>query len=312
MSNIGQECLSDYAYHLVVEDRGDNLSIYQKRFIKVIDYIDANLDKPIDVDALCAVVHLSKYHFHRQCSGVFGLPVMTIIKLLKLKRAAYQLAYRVDDKLIDIAFNCGYESHEAFSRAFKKVFLVTPSAFRQAPNWHVWQSNYDPIEKLRTNLMLDKAKFDVQIVHFDQVLTATLEHRSSPNNLGQSIAKFIAWRKQNKLPPSKSRTFNLLYDDPNQTPPDEYRFGLCCAVNEPIEDQEHGIASKVIPAGRCAKIRFVGSDDAIGVAVNYLYGQWLAENEHQLRDFPIFFERVSFFPEVAEHEMITDIYLPIE
>ena len=59
-------------------------------------------------------------------------------------------------------------------------------------------------------------------------------------------------------------------------------------------------------------IRHIGSDDAIGEVVSFLYTQWLAESAFELRDFPLYFERVSFFPDVPENEMITDIYLPIE
>ena len=70
--------------------------------------------------------------------------------------------------------------------------------------------------------------------------------------------------------------------------------------------------NKVIPAGKCAVVRHIGSDDSIGLAVQYLYGEWLNHSDFEIRDFPLFFERVSFFPEVSENEMITDVYLPIE
>ena len=70
--------------------------------------------------------------------------------------------------------------------------------------------------------------------------------------------------------------------------------------------------NKVIPAGKCAVVRHIGSDDTIGLTVQYLYSEWLNNSDFEIRDFPIFFERVSFFPEVSENEMITDVYLPIE
>ncbi len=114
------------------------------------------------------------------------------------------------------------------------------------------------------------------------------------------------------MPPSKNKTFNLVYDDPNLTVPDEYRFDICCSYNGEISSNDYGIVNKSIPAGKCAVVRHVGSDDSIGTAVNYLYSKWLNESGFEVRDFPIFFERVSFFPEVSEKEMITDIYLPIQ
>ena len=55
----------------------------------------------------------------------------------------------------------------------------------------------------------------------------------------------------------------------------------------------------------------IGSDNGIGTAVRFLYKQWLPTSGFSVRDFPLFFERVRFFPEVNEQVMITDIYLPL-
>jgi AraC family transcriptional regulator len=287
------------------------LTKYQERLVKVINYIEANLDLDLDTNKLCQFAYLSKYHFHRQCSIFFGMPVMSIVKLLRLKRAAYQLAYR-NEKIVDIALANGYESHEAFSRAFKKIFNKSPSNFRRSPDWTLWRTQYEPILKLRTKIMSHNVNFDVKIVDFSETLIASMEHRAPPNLIGNTIKKFIEWRKSNRLPPSKSKTFNLVYDDPNITAPENYRFDLCCSIDEEIEENSHGVVNKVIPAGKCAVVRHIGSDDSIGLAVQYIYSDWLNNSNFEIRDFPIFFERVSFFPEVSESEMITDVYLPIE
>lgn len=284
---------------------------YAERFTKVIEYIEENLDGELEIGTLCRFVNLSHYHFHRQCSAFFGLPVMSVVKLLRLKRAAFQLAYR-DHKILDIALISGYDSHEAFTRAFKKHFAISPSEFRQSPDWTPWHTQYEPIVRLRNKVMKDKPHRDVAIVDFPETLVAVAEHRGPPDQLSKTIAKFIQWRKQNRLPPGKSRTFNLLYDDPEITPAQRYRFDLCCAIATPVEGKEDGIINKVIPAGKCAVIRHTGSDDAIGEVVHYLYTEWLTKSGCEIRDFPLFFERISFFPEVRESEMITDIYLPLE
>ncbi|WP_417440235.1 AraC family transcriptional regulator [Idiomarina abyssalis] len=288
------------------------MSNYQGRFEKVISHIEANLDADLDIDTLCKLAHLSKYHFHRQCSAFMGMSVIKLVRLLRLKRAAYQLAYRDHERVLDIALGNGYESHEAFSRVFKKHFDKSPSEFRKAANWTPWHEKYEPILMLRKNIMDNGTKFNVDIKAFPETLIAVMEHRGSPSLLGSSLQKFIEWRKLNHLPPSKSKTFNLVYDDPNVTAPDDYRLDIACSVDKPVAANDYGIVNKVIPAGRCAVVRHIGSDDSIGVIVSFLYTQWLPKSEVEVRDFPIYFERVSFFPDVPENEMITDIYLPIE
>jgi AraC family transcriptional regulator len=289
----------------------------QDKFVKIINHIESNLDKKFNIDELCQLAYLSKYHFHRQCSAFFNMPVMAIVKLLRLKRTAYQLAYR-DEKIIDIALMNGYESHQAFSRAFKQQFNQSPSSFRRSPDWAFWHSQYEPILKLRTKIkiMNDDANLNtslnVDIIDFPETIIAVIEHRAAPKFIGKTIQKFIQWRKANKLAPNKSKTFNLVYDDPNITEPENYRFDVCCSIKHTIEENSYGVINKVIPAGKCAVIRHVGSDDSIGVAVRYLYEVWLNNTDVEIRDFPLFFERVSFFPEVPENEMVTDIYLPIK
>ncbi len=282
------------------------------RFKLILEYIERNLDSELQIEQLSQLACLSKYHFHRQCSAFFGIPVKQVIRLMRLKRAAFQLAYRQDQKILDIALVCGYESHEAFSRVFKKHFDQNPMEFRQSPDWTFWQEAYQPVLNLRVQIMNHQNSPDVEIIDFPETPIAVLEHRGSPQSLSRSIGQFIQWRKRNQLPPSKNRTFNLVYDDPQWVEPQNYRLDLCCEIHSPILENDVGIQTATIPAGKCARIRHIGSEDTLGHAVEYLYSTWLEQNAYQLRDFPLLFERVSFFPDVSEHETVTDVYLPIK
>lgn len=285
---------------------------YRDQFTDVVNYIDTNLDSELDVEKLCRLACLSKYHFHRQFSSHFGMPVISLARLLRLKRASYQLAYRRDTKIVDIAMSNGFASHEAFSRAFKNHFNKSPFQFRKNPDWTPWHSKYEPVIKLRTKIMNDNYDFEVKLIEFPETLIAVMEHRGAPNLLGKTIQQFIEWRKINHLPPKKSKTFNLVYDDPAVIAPENFRFDLCCSVNDKVAPNDFGIVNKTIPKGRCAVVRHIGSDESIGMAVRFLYSTWLINSDFEVRDFSIFFESVSFYPDVPENEMITDIYLPID
>ncbi len=70
------------------------MSELEKRFQKVLETIDRSLDGPLDVPALAGVAAYSKFHFQRQFSAFFGLGVAEYRRLLKLKRAGQQLAFR--------------------------------------------------------------------------------------------------------------------------------------------------------------------------------------------------------------------------
>lgn len=43
----------------------------------------------------------------------------------------------------------------------------------------------------------------------------------------------------------------------------------------------------------------------------FLYSEWLPQSGEEPRDFPLYFQRVEFFPDVPEYESVTDVFLPI-
>src|SRR5690606_14770308 len=120
---------------------------------------------------------------------------------------------------------------------------------------------------------------EVGITRFDEVEVAVLEHRGDPRLLGGTIRKFIEFRKAHGLHPSVSRTFNLLYNDPEQVGPEAFRFGLCAEVSRELTSNlERDIERRTLPAGRCAVLRHVGSDDTLGETIRYLYADWLPQS----------------------------------
>ena len=123
---------------------------------------------------------------------------------------------------------------------------------------------------------------------------------------------FIAWRKQSGPPPRLSATFNIFYNNPEEVAPEDYRLDICAATDREVKENSYGIVSRTIPGGRCAVLRHVGSDDTFGATLRYLYAEWLPRSGEELRDFPLFCQRVRFFPDVPEHEAVTDVFLPLK
>lgn len=255
-----------------------NFASYQEAFYPVLDYIDTHLYENLDLDKLSQVAAFSKYHFHRQFTEFFGISVFKYIQLVRLKRASYQLAFRKNTKIIDIAISSGFENHESFSRAFKKNIGQTPSEFRNQPEWKSWNNKYQVIKDSRILQMKssqDKDKYQVEIVNFPGSKVAVFEHRENPDLIGNSVQKFIEWSKQNKIPSNPRVIYNLVYDDPATTEPEKYRFDICVAVNSDVKENNFGVINKVIPNGSCAMLRHIGTDEKIGETVSYLYREWL-------------------------------------
>ena len=282
------------------------------RFRRVLAHVDAHLDDDLSVERLSGFAAYSKHHFHRQFSALFGLGVHELVRLVRFKRAAYDLAFR-ERAVIDVALDARYESPEAFARAFKKTTGQTPSEFKQQPDWAAWDAALGPVRDLRRQHMKREIEAkQVEIVVFGETKVGVLEHRGDPRRIGDTIRTFIEWRRETHLPPGVSATFNLLYGDPATTPPDEFRLDLCAAVKGDVAPNAFGVIGGTIPRGRCAVLRHVGSGDTFGATFKYLYSEWLPRSGEEPRDFPLFLRRVRFFPDVPEHEAVTDVYLPLK
>ncbi len=282
----------------------------EDRFQRVLTYIESHLDEDLSIDALSSVAAFSKFHFHRRFTALFGVTVHRYVQMERMKRAAYRLAFRADHAVLDIALDSGFEGPEAFARAFKQITGQTPTEFRKAADWTPWQESYQANMDARRSLVKKSySPSDVKIVDFPETRIATLEHRGDPAGIQASVRKFIEWRKANSLPPRLSATFNILYDGPDAVPPEQFRLDIGAATGREIAPSETGIVAKTIPAGRCAVLRLTGDD--IGTAATYLYADWLPQSGAELRDFPLFCQRVAFFPDVPANEAVTDLFLPL-
>ncbi len=153
---------------------------------------------------------------------------------------------------------------------------------------------------------------DVQIVMFPETKVAAIEHLGSPALEHDTARKLIAWKLENRmLDPLKYRSYGVHYTSPRTTPPSEHHVDFCLSIEEDVGPNAYGIINKVIPGGRCARARDVGSRSNNNAAV-YLYEKWLPQSGESLGDFPIFFHYVNVGPSVREEEMITDVYLPLK
>ena len=283
---------------------------YARRFKQVLDYIDRHLDEPLHVEQLSQMANFSKFHFHRQFSQYCGIGVGRYITLMRLKRASYRLAFNPLERIIDIALDAGFENPESFSRAFKHIFDQTPSAFRRAPSWIEWNAQYQsPVGTRRE----EGDEMDVKIVFAEPALVAALEHRGDPGLLNDTALRFIEWRKASGLSPvDKSRTYGIAYDNPETTDPEDFRFDICGSVEEPVPTNPQGVVTKKIPGGRCAVVRHAGSHDRIGESVYNLFRRWLPDNDEELRDFPVYFHYLNIKFDTPEHELLTDVHLPLK
>lgn len=109
--------------------KGGYLMDWLNRMNNAIDYIETNLTNEISFDKAAQIACCSTYHFQRMFSFISEVPLSEYIRRRRLTLAAFELQAS-DIKIIDVAHKFGYESPEAFSRAFKKLHGVMPISAR--------------------------------------------------------------------------------------------------------------------------------------------------------------------------------------
>lgn len=97
------------------------------------DYIDENINSPITLSDLAKAAGYSQWHSTRIFKELLGKSPFEYIRALRLSRAALILRDQ-HTKVIDVAFDFVFDSHEGFTRAFNKQFGVSPKKYSDKPN----------------------------------------------------------------------------------------------------------------------------------------------------------------------------------
>lgn len=101
-------------------------------------YLSENLDRQITVAGLSDRFHVSQTHLQNAFKGVYGVPVSSYIRILKMQSAALRLIH-TDTAILEIASEFGYSNAGKFASAFQKIMGETPGEYRKIHGSPEWQ-----------------------------------------------------------------------------------------------------------------------------------------------------------------------------
>lgn len=102
---------------------------YLQKMNDALDYIESNLDGDIDYEKASNLACCSIFYFQRMFSFIADVTLSEYIRRRRMTLAAFELQ-NSSVKIIDLAIKYGYESSDAFSRAFQNLHGVIPSKAR--------------------------------------------------------------------------------------------------------------------------------------------------------------------------------------
>jgi AraC family transcriptional regulator len=299
---------------------------YENRMHRVIAYIDDHLDEHLDLNKLAELAYFSPYHFHRLFLAWMGETLGDFIRRRRVEVAAMRLAAQPNTRILNIALSVGFGSAEAFTRAFKSRFGLSPTTWREQQNsLRKTNSNSSQVNSKHGQTLttlfaqneISRKKdmenlMKVTLVDRNPVTIAYLRHLGA---YGEPIARFwqevyVPWAIMNKLGANHAR-YGISHDDPSITAPEQCRYDACAEVS--ADFVAIGSAFKTtIPGGKYAVLKFKGNAEQVGEAWASLLRDWLPLSGLQLDSRPAFeyYPRdASFNPETREFEC--EICIPV-
>lgn len=96
-----------------------------------LDFIEDHMDEEINIESLAKIASLSPFYYQRLFSRLVKKPVAEYIRLRRMAKATELLLQ--DRRILDIALELGFSSHEHFTRTFKDTFGMVPDEYRKNP-----------------------------------------------------------------------------------------------------------------------------------------------------------------------------------
>lgn len=293
-------------------------SFYAGVVQRVIDRIAGDLDAALDLATLASSAGLSPFHFHRVFRGMVGETALELTRRLRIERAAWSLV-KTERAVTAIAFDAGYETHEAFARAFRACYGTSPSGFRRRghPRFEIAALSgihfaVTPSAQSFTARDTGGRMMDVEIKDMPERRLATVRHVGPYNQVSEAFERLGELAGSAGLfRHSGAAMLALYHDDPDATPPDQLRSDAGITVADDLA-MPSGLVEQRVPAGRYACTVHVGPYDRLGDTWMRFMGEWLPASDHRLGDgasYEIYLNNPTNTP---KEKLETEICIPIE
>jgi AraC family transcriptional regulator len=271
---------------------------------KALWYIESHLADTLSLDEICGVAGVSRFHMVRAFAAATGFSVMRYVRARRLSEAARALAGGAPD-ILQLALEADYGSHEAFTRAFRDHFGMTPETVRASTCLnHI---------KLQEPILMDSTLIDnLAPPRFETgqpLLVAGLGERYTCES---SAAVPSQWQRFNQA----------VANIPGRIGPVAY--GVCCNGDDAgnfdyiagvevsdFSDLPREFAKVRIPEQRYAVFTHKDHISTIRRTVNTIWNQWLPASGLKVADAPNFERYDEHFDPVTGNGGL-EIWVPVK
>jgi AraC family transcriptional regulator len=273
---------------------------------KALWYIESHLAQPLTLDEISGVAGISRFHMVRAFAAATGFSVMRYVRARRLSEAARALANGAPD-ILSLALDADYGSHEAFTRAFRDHFGVTPGTVRATTCLHELKLQ-EPIVMDSTLLdHLDAPRFEISK---PMLVAGVGERYNHCDSVGAGI-------------PNQWQRFHQSVDNIRDRV-GKVAYGVCCNGDDSgnfdyiagvevsdFSDLPREFARVRIPAQKYAVFTHSEHISTIPRTVNTIWNHWLPASGMKAADAPNF-ERYDEKFDPATGNGGLEIWVPVK
>lgn len=285
-----------------------------KRIQNAVEFIENHLQEELHITEIASKAYFSAFHFQRLFQAISGFTVQEYIRKRRLSEAAALLT-ESSLNVLEIATAFGYNSQEAFTRAFENCFGITPGRYRKAGMSVHRQEKMNFLDyqkRMKGEMSMNKP----EMVELDKIKIIGFEYKTNLNHEKylEEIPGFYHHfgtnqhylRIPHKIAPDMAYGIACNFQDNG-----DFSFIVGEEVAQFAEGLEEGFVCFEIPDGKYAKFTVNGPADLVQNTRTYIYGTWLPNSNYERREGPDF-EITDVCNSVYPDGMKMTIYIPIK
>lgn len=241
-------------------------------------YIETNHARPIELEEIAQAAGVSRFHLTRAFGQTFGKPVMRYVRGRRLTEAAKLLSNGAPD-ILSVALEAGYGSHEAFTRAFREEFGVTPDAYRATPNTaHIPTTEAFLVTHEMTIKLAEPRIFDAE-----PMLFAGIGQRFDYADMGAIPLQWQRFAEHIGHIPGQVR--GASYGVCTNSDADGLDYISAVEVKD-FGDLPKDYTRLRVPAQRYAIFSHKGHISEIRSVIHAVFGTWIPQSKYEIADAP--------------------------
>lgn len=230
----------------------DSNFLQRHRVNRTINFMRENSAEHLCLEQLADVACLSQFHFLRIFSAQCKETPIEFLTRIRLEKSVTDLVCKRDVSLTNIAYDTGFLSPEAFSRAFKRRYSTSPSIFRRNNVWGTMEFPNQNLGDAQLRIASDinsspnQAFGPPTLRVIPKMRLAYIRHKgaysfsniNAPSSIKDTIDILEGWAKEQGIWNKGSSLYGFCCDNPSVTPPSLCQYDVGIAIDEALHEDE--------------------------------------------------------------------------